>query len=155
VPLHSFDLVFSRSLLEHVSDTDQAIANCAELLAPGGVMLHFFPTLWNPVFVANKLLPEKVSSKMLKEVVNFHHEKFPAHYHHTTSGKLQDRRLRALGLVDLAVVPFWGHNYLHFVPPVQRLERRFADLARRRDWRWYSTYCFLAARRPPEGPSQG
>jgi SAM-dependent methyltransferase len=155
VPLHHFDLVLSRSLLEHVSDTDQALANCAELLAPGGVMVHFFPTLWNPVFIANKLLPERVSSGVLKKVVNFQHEKFPALYHRTTSGALQERRLRSLGLVDVAVVPFWGHNYLHFLPPVHRLERRFAQLARRRDWRWYTTYCFIGGRRPAAPAPQG
>ncbi len=146
--LGTFDVIFSRSLLEHVGDTDAAIRNVRSMLAPSGVMLHCFPTLWNPVFVANRLMPERLSAKVLRDVVHFHNEKFPARYHRTTSGEYQSERLRRLGLEDVTVRPYWGHNYFHFLPALQRNERRFAELARRRDWRWYSSYCFIAARAP-------
>jgi SAM-dependent methyltransferase len=37
---HSFDVIFSVAVLEHVSDLDAAFAAMNQLLRPGGVMLH-------------------------------------------------------------------------------------------------------------------
>lgn len=142
-----FDVIFSRSVLEHVRDSDRALSNSFRLLKPGGVMIHTFPTLYNPAFVLNKLLPERLSRYLLKRVVDFDYEKFPARYNKTTSSDRQVERLRRLGCTDAAVVPFWGHEYLHFLPPVASLEARFAATARRRDWRWYTTFAYLIGRR--------
>jgi SAM-dependent methyltransferase len=45
----SFDLVYSVSVLEHVSDLPAAFAEMRRLLRPGGLMVH----CWNPYFSAN------------------------------------------------------------------------------------------------------
>jgi SAM-dependent methyltransferase len=45
----SFDLVYSVSVLEHISDLPAAFAEIRRLLRPGGLMVH----CWNPYFSAN------------------------------------------------------------------------------------------------------
>lgn len=147
LPDEQYDLVFSRSVLEHVADTDRALANSRRLLRPGGVVIHTFPTLYNPVYLFNKVMPERASAILLRRVVKYTYEKFPARYHKTTSSRRQAERLRRLGYSDAAIVPFWGHGYLHFAPRLAAVEGRFARAAEEHDWRWYSTFAYLVGRR--------
>ena len=52
-----YDFMFSRMLAEHVRDGTAMHRNVLQLLRPGGMAFHFFPTLFTPAFVANRLLP--------------------------------------------------------------------------------------------------
>lgn len=61
-----FDLVFSRMVFEHVKDARRAWSNVYELLAPGGVGFAFVPTLYSPPFVANRLMPEFVTGRLVR-----------------------------------------------------------------------------------------
>lgn len=45
----SFDLVFSISVLEHVMNVDETIAEAARVTKPGGTALHIFPARYRPV----------------------------------------------------------------------------------------------------------
>ena len=42
-----YDLVFSKMVLEHVTDGLRAHCNTFQLLRPGGVAMHFYPTLYS------------------------------------------------------------------------------------------------------------
>lgn len=82
----SYDLVFSRVLAEHVRDARRFHENARRLLRPGGVAMHFFPTLWWPPFLVNRVLPESVSERLLLRVQPWRQRsgksgKFPAFYH--------------------------------------------------------------------------
>jgi SAM-dependent methyltransferase len=45
----TFDLVYSTSVLEHVSDHRAALSEMARVLKPGGVSLHHFPSPYRPI----------------------------------------------------------------------------------------------------------
>lgn len=45
-PDNTFDLIFSSSVLEHVTDHDAAFREMHRVLKPGGVSLHEFPSRW-------------------------------------------------------------------------------------------------------------
>jgi SAM-dependent methyltransferase len=82
----AYDLVFSRVLAEHVRDPRQFHTNVRRLLRPGGMAMHFFPTLWWPPFLANRLLPEAAAEWLLLRVEPWRVRtgrsgKFPAYYH--------------------------------------------------------------------------
>ena len=49
LPDGSFDIVYSVSVLEHISDVSAAFAEFRRMLRPGGLMIHS----WNPYFSAN------------------------------------------------------------------------------------------------------
>jgi SAM-dependent methyltransferase len=82
----NYDLVFSRVLAEHVRDPRQFHQNVRRLLRPGGTAMHFFPTLWWPPFVVNRILPESLAERILLRVEPWRQHsgrsgKFPAYYH--------------------------------------------------------------------------
>ena len=45
----SFDFVYSTSVMEHVVNPGQALAEIARVLRPGGLSVHIFPSRWRPV----------------------------------------------------------------------------------------------------------
>lgn len=44
-----FDLVYSTSVMEHVTNPSGALEEIARVLRPGGVSLHVFPARWRPI----------------------------------------------------------------------------------------------------------
>ena len=142
----AFDLVFSLQVLEHVHDTMRAHRNTLALLRPGGVGFHFYPTLYCPPFVANRLLPERLSALVLSRL-GATHKKFPAHYDHCLSTRSLETKIRSLGFSEVVLVPFWGHNYFNGIPGLRELDRWLAARARARDYRRYSCYCYAIVRK--------
>jgi SAM-dependent methyltransferase len=81
----TYDLVFSRVTAEHVADPVCFHRNARRLLRTGGVAMHFFPTLWWPPFVVNRILPEALSERILLLIDPYRgksgaNAKFPAYY---------------------------------------------------------------------------
>jgi 2-polyprenyl-3-methyl-5-hydroxy-6-metoxy-1,4-benzoquinol methylase len=82
----NYDFVFSRVVAEHVRDARQFHLNVRRLLRPGGIAMHFFPTLWWPPYVLNRVLPEPLAERILLRVQPWRQStgtsgKFPAYYH--------------------------------------------------------------------------
>jgi SAM-dependent methyltransferase len=80
-----YDLVFSKMLCEHVPDARAFHQNCFNLLRPGGLAIHFFPTLYAAPFIVNRLLPEGLSRSVLgrfhpRRLKDPKNLKFPAFY---------------------------------------------------------------------------
>ncbi len=142
-----YDLVFSKSVFEHVEDGLQAWSNSYELLEPGGVAFHYFPTLYCAPFVANKLLPERTSAMILKKVTGWDYKKFPAKYDHCRSTHKVEREIAQLGFSSVMFVPFWGHDYFERLPGLRGIDASLHRFAASRDWRFYSSYCYGIARR--------
>ncbi len=59
------DLLVSRWLVEHVSDTDAFLSHCHRVLKPGGRMIHLFASKNAPFALLNRMLPERVSQRIL------------------------------------------------------------------------------------------
>jgi SAM-dependent methyltransferase len=144
---NEYDLIYSKSVFEHVVGTMQAHRNTYQLLRPGGVSLHFYPTLFSPPFVANKLLPEKLASKMLEKFVGFSYKKFPAHYDHCRSTLALENEIKQIGYSEVVLVPFWGHTYFHRIGGLRQLDNWLVKKAEERDFRPYSSFCFALARK--------
>lgn len=112
----NYDLVFSRVLAEHVRDARQFHSNVRRLLRPGGTAMHFFPTLWWPPFVVNRVLPESLAERILLRVEPWRQRsgrsgKFPAYYHwcHGPT-KRQVRRFAAVGFEVEHCVAYFGES---------------------------------------------
>jgi len=146
-----FDFAFSRMVFEHVSDGQRAWQNLYELLAPGGVALAYIPTLYTFPFVVNWLLPDKLAATIVKTIYKNRTDDedpvFPARYSWCFTDARLTKMLLAVGYRDIFVLPIYGHGYYKPLPLMHNIQRRFAALARRHDWRAFTSFAFIAVRK--------
>lgn len=110
-----YDLIFSKTLAEHVRDGARMHRNVFDLLTEGGTAIHMFPTLFAPAFVANMLLPTAVSRWLLTKVQGARRDddglegKFPAYYRWCRGpSSRQLERFRQLGYEVLDYRGYYG-----------------------------------------------
>lgn len=148
-----YDIAYSRMVMEHVPDVARMWENIAYTLAPGGLAFSFFPTLYAPPYVLNRLIPEKMSRWMLETVFPDRKEdgdnpKFPAYYDYCFS---EDSKivpmLKRAGFSDVAIFPFWGYSYFWKFPGIKQIDAAFTNIARERQWRAVSSFAYVIATR--------
>lgn len=148
----AYDLIFSRMVFEHVADVRQAWRNVNSLLAPGGVSLAFMPTLYALPYVANLMIPEAVSSKIVEWL--YPHRtasedpKFPAHYDwcYSIESKMLPM-LKDAGFSDAEIIPFYGHDYFSKLPVLREADELLTRLAIKYDWRVLTSYAYIVVRK--------
>jgi SAM-dependent methyltransferase len=148
---NSFDFAFSRMVFEHVTDGQRAWANLYDLLAPGGVALTYIPTLFAFPFVANWLLPDKLAAAIVKTLYKNRTDDddpvFPARYSWCFTDARLQKMLSAIGYREIFVQPFYGHGYYKSLPILHKMQTRFSGIARRRDWRAFTSFAYIAVRK--------
>lgn len=111
----TYDCVFSRMVGEHIQDAATFHANIFNLLEPGGISVHCFAALGCLPFLANRFLPEVVSSTLLNVFAprdRDKHDKFRAYYS-WGSGPTQQMitRFTGLGFEVVRYTGYFGHGY--------------------------------------------
>lgn len=155
LPRERFDLVFSRMVNEHVEDGERYYRNIFDVLRPGGVTAHCFSTLYALPFVVNRLLPERLASRLL-DVVNprpdrYQQEKFPARYSWSRgpSTRMIDK-LTGLGYEILEYRGYFGHPYYDrtALRPLRALEQAKAAWLCRHPIPALTSYAVVILRKP-------
>ncbi len=140
------DLMFSKMVFEHVADTRQAYKNIYLLLSQGGVCLNFHPVLYSPPFVINRIMPETMSSRLLRTFFPHRHwqdvPKHPARYDHCVISKPEQEALLAIGYRKVWQVPFWYHNYFKRIPGLYHLDLAAAKFADRHNLTSLASFCY-------------
>ncbi len=148
-----YDLMVSRMVFEHVRDVERAWTNIHALLAPGGVALAFFPTLWAPVFALNHILPEKASRAIVHALFPARRDgggdpKFPAHYDWCRGSRaMLEPMLNRAGFNDVHIQRFWGHGYFDRMPGLKQADHAFNALAAKIGWDFVTTYAYVVVRK--------
>jgi len=112
----NYDFVFSRVVAEHVPDARQFHLNTRRLLRSGGIAMHFFPTLWWPPYVLNRILPETLAERILLRLEPWRQSsgasgKFPAYYHWCYGPtRSQVKRLATVGFSVEHCVAYFGES---------------------------------------------
>lgn len=145
-----FDFMFSRMLAEHVPDGAAMHRNIFSLLRPGGQVFHFFPTLYSPAFVANRLFPEKLSNALQKRFAPRTGPKFPAHYSLCRGPTPRMMRILAgFGFEVEEYRPFYGaEGYFMRLPPLRLIDDALSVWAARRRNPYLTTFAFLRLAKP-------
>jgi SAM-dependent methyltransferase len=149
-----YDLVASAFIAEHIADPAGFHATVRALLRPGGFAVHVFPTLYEPAFVLNLLVPEGVADRTLRRVQSGRephgiHGKFPAYYRWCRGpSRRQLARLRAAGFELVEYTGYFGHGYFRRIAPLDRLEQRLAEALVRRPLPALTSYARVVLRRP-------
>jgi SAM-dependent methyltransferase len=142
----NYDFVFSRVVAEHVPDARQFHLNIRRLLRPGGIAMHFFPTLWWPPYVLNRILPETLAERILLRVAPWRQStgtcgKFPAYYHWCygpTSSQL--RRLATVGFSVEHCVAYFGESSHAPGKVLEALNDAWTDVMLRRPSYLFTSY---------------
>ncbi len=126
--IRSQDLVFSRMVNEHICEGRAYHANVRELLAPGGVAVHCFASLFALPFLVNVVTPSWLSLRLVRMSGprdEYQHAKFPAYYSWSRGpSRRMIRRFTSLGYRVLEYHGYFGHNYYGpRLPVLDRLER--------------------------------
>lgn len=145
-----FDFMFSRMLAEHVPDGRAMHRNVFALLRPGGQAFHFFPTLYSPAFVVNRLTPERLSNSLQKRFAPRANPKFPAHYSLCRGPTPRMVKiLTGLGFVIHEYRPFYGsEGYFQRLPVLRGLEAAMSRWAAKRRNPYLTTFAFLRVGKP-------
>jgi len=61
----SADVVATRSVLEHLADSESLFTEIHRVLRPGGICLHVLPTGYAPFSIINRLLPNTWARRLL------------------------------------------------------------------------------------------
>lgn len=144
------DLIVSRSVIEHLPDTDAFFAHCARVLKPGGSTVHVFPSKYSPHSLANRALPRGVTKRLLYSI--FPWSKgilgFPAYYDGTYADEVS-RRLRKHGLEVVDVrVDYYQSEYYSFFFPAYLLSAGYELLVRALGLRNLAAAVLVVARKP-------
>lgn len=148
-----FDLVFSQFTAEHVRSPHALHRNVHAMLAPGGLAAHFFPTLYAPPFVLNRLLPERLMHVLLMRVQPRRTDagleaKFPAYYRWCRGpSERQLRRFEGVGFEVVEYVGYFGHDYYEPVPGLRAISRSIAAGLTKRPIPWLTSYAHVVLRR--------
>jgi ubiquinone/menaquinone biosynthesis C-methylase UbiE len=144
------DLVVCKSTLEHVRNTEAALATMARLLSPGGTLLVFVPSR-NALYARlNVLLPQHVKMRLLSAFMpdRADHLGFPAMYDHCTPRDFC-RFATSYGLQIKELRPYYISSYFSVVFPVYVLWRAWI-LAYRAVAREHAAESFVLIARKPE-----
>jgi SAM-dependent methyltransferase len=125
VPKDEFDLVVTKMMAEHLRNGRLFHKNIFSILRPGGVAIHYFPTLYALPFLLNRLLPERLSSFLVDIFVprdRYQLGKFPAYYswcYGPTPSMLG--MLTEIGYEIILYKGFFGHTYYTRIPVLRDL----------------------------------
>ncbi|MGB8404114.1 MAG: methyltransferase domain-containing protein [Mycobacterium sp.] len=152
--LGRYDLVFSKMLCEHLVDARTFHQNCFKLLRPGGLAVHFFPTLSALPFVVNKLAPEpaarSVAAKFLpdrRDDPNW--QKRPAYYRWTTGPtRRARRRFESIGFRVEAWRAGFGHHYYRAHAALDAAERVKSDFLLKHPVPGLTSFATVVLRKP-------
>lgn len=148
-----YDLIFSRMTAEHFRAPEHAYKNMLKALAPGGLSVHCFATLYALPFVLNRLLPDRLSDFLWSRFSprpRERHDKFKAYYAHCRGPlESQIRFFQGLGYEILEYRAYFGHTYYTFrLPLLDKVHRQTTKLLLKTPIAFFTSYATVILRRP-------
>lgn len=128
----SISVAFSRSVMEHVEDVNQAYSEIKRVLKPGGVYIFLTPNFWDYGSLLSSVVPNFLHGKIVKLTEGRAEEDtFPTHYHSNT--RLAIRRLSTKSGLHIRSFDYIGQypNYFSFSPTLFRMGCLYARFLRR------------------------
>jgi SAM-dependent methyltransferase len=150
----AFDLVASAFVAEHVRSPRTFHTNIWNMLRPGGVALHLFPTLSALPFALNRAVPEPIADRVLMRLQSFraregNDRKFKAYYRWCRGPtRRQLARLESIGFEVVAYAGYFGHGYYVNLGLLHRIEQAKARVLMQRDAAHLTSYALTLLRRP-------
>ena len=147
-----FDFLFTKMLAEHIHDGQRFHKNVFDLLKPGGIAVHYFPTLYTLPFLVNKIVPEKLSSQLLNIFApreRFRLGKFPAYYDwcYGPTPKMLTM-LTGIGFEILEFRGLIGHIYYGRIPFIKEIHRAYSKFLAKHPSPYLTSFAQVILRKP-------
>ncbi|MFG1930504.1 class I SAM-dependent methyltransferase [Mycobacterium sp. NPDC048908] len=158
---NQYDLVFSKMLCEHLPDPVTFHENCFKLLRPGGLSVHFFPTLHSLPIMVNHLIPERQAHALVRlfqptRIADPKQQKFPAYYRWCLGpSKRTAKRYESVGFEVERINATFGHGYYRRIPPLHALELQKTKLLHRHPVPYMASFMVAILRKPHVGYESG
>lgn len=152
VPTDQFDLVVTKMMAEHLRNGRLFHKNIFSMLKPGGVAIHYFPTLYALPFLVNKLIPERLSSFLLDIFLpRDRHQlgKFPAYYswcYGPTSSMLG--MFTETGYEIMQYRGFFGNSYYSRIPIIPNLHTFYTQFLAKHPTPYLTSFAQVVLRKP-------
>ncbi len=128
-----FDLVMSRSVLEHLERPERVMREIGRVLKPGGHFVFLIPNAWDYVSIISRLVPNRVHGFIIEKLMGRDpRDTFPTYYRANTLPAL--RSLAQGAGMELVEARFLSQYpaYLMFSPIAFRLGIAYERLVRTR-----------------------
>ncbi len=150
-----YDFVFSRFMVEHVCDAAQLHLNVLKALRPGGMAVHFFPTLYAFPFFVNWLLPNWAAALCLSKERR-ERGKFPAYYKWCVGPSNRSiSRLERIGYEVIEYSGFFGHGYYDGVSFLRNLHGWFRKKLLLHPYPIFTSFAWVVLRKPLDNGTGG
>lgn len=112
------DMLYSRSVVEHVTRPERMFENTLRILRPGGLTVHFIPSQLALFALANAALPHRLSRWLLTSIYPETEARgiFPSYYRGTYPAAMR-RMLRRVGYAEVEFRCYYAADYLSFFLP--------------------------------------
>jgi ubiquinone/menaquinone biosynthesis C-methylase UbiE len=116
----SLDMVVSRSVLEHLTDTETFIAEAARVLKPAGSFIHLFPSKRAPYAVINRLLPNRATRSLLAVFMPGSEGRlgFPAFYDNCLASEIKPILAKNRLQIVSVRTSYYAADYFDFFAPL-------------------------------------
>jgi SAM-dependent methyltransferase len=151
-----FDFLLTKMLAEHVHDGQRFHKNVFNLLKPGGIAVHYYPTLYALPFLINKVIPEKLSSYLLDVFsprARFRLGKFPAYYSwcYGPTPKMLSM-LMNIGFQILEYRGLIGHSYYDRIPLVRKIHKAYSSFLAKNPSPYLTSFAQIILQKPETSP---
>ena len=151
-----YDLVLSKTLLEHVPDNQASFKAMCEGLDASGEMIHMIPMKGHPY----ALILRAVGPRMQKQLLHFLHPRnesvtgYPTFFNHCTAEEIRSL-LEENGMVEIDIRCFYmASDYFKFLMPLFVLVFCFEKICQKLEWKTFAALIVVSARAPAEASSQ-
>src|SRR5690606_19464689 len=147
------DLFMVHSGIEHFPDNEKFLEHALRTLRPGGFLVAQFPSRYAPFVLANRLLPERVSRRVLDKAMGERAKLlgFRAHYDRTDYAAFRKMFTR-VGFEETYHLPGYNSSvYCEFFVPLFALSYMYDALTFTLGIRQLAAYNFWVLRKPAAG----
>ena len=147
-----FDFAVTKMLAEHIKNGVLFHKNIYKLLVPGGIAVHYFPTLYAMPFLINKLVPSWFSSFLLNVILprnRFQFGKFRAYYNWCYGPSPKMLNLFAeIGYEIIEFRGFFGNAYYSRIPVIKTFHAAYSRYLSKHPNPFLTSYAQIILRKP-------